>query len=157
MNNAQCLHKKQDLAGLLLSKAKSYCLAFSPTIADGGGSTLNCSFEYSEEVHFRPFSEEELTQYITKRKDEGRAVPQDVLDEARQLNVLLPRLFNQCSKRSEVRLWVNNKVFEFLQKFRRRVDSETGQNFTNMLMKVPCGLSRKAMDQWHYNPACFMS
>ena len=45
-----------------------------------------------------------------------------------------PMAFNQCSKRSEVRLWVNNKVFEFLKKFRRRVDSETG--FTNMLMKV---------------------
>ena len=148
VDNAQCLHKKQDLVGLLLSTAKSYCLAFSPTTADGeGGSTHSCGFEYKEEVHFGPFSEEELTQYITKRENEGRAVSQDVLDEAQKLNVLLPRLFNQCSERSEVIEWVHSEVYAFLEKFGHRVDSTTGKNFTSMLMKVVSGLSLTGSDR----------
>ena len=147
VDNAQCLRKKQNLAGLL-SAAKSYCLAFSPTIADGeGGSTHSCGFRYKKEVHFRPFSEEELTQYIKKRADEGRAVSQDVLDEAKKLNVLLPRLFNQCSEQSEVIDWVHREVYTFLEKFGHRVDSTTGKDFTSMLMKVVSGLSLTESDR----------
>ena len=34
---AQCLRRNQDLIGLLLCTGFSYCLAFSPTTADGEG------------------------------------------------------------------------------------------------------------------------
>lgn len=76
-------------------------------------------------MHFRPFSEVELTEYIRKREDEGRAVSQGVLGEARQLNVLLPQLFNQCSERDEVRAWVHNQVYAFLEKFGHRCRQKT--------------------------------
>ena len=149
VDNAQCLRRKQDLVGVLLSTGFSYCLAFSPTTADGeGGSTHNCGFEYNEEVHFRPFSEVELAEFIGKRRDEGRAVSEGVLDEARQLNVLLPRLFNQCSERDEVTEWVHSQVNTFLEKFGHRVGSmNTGKKLTTMLMKVVSGLSLTESDR----------
>ena len=121
---------RQDLRG-----AKSYCLAFSPVLIakNEGVSSLSSEFKYTREYHFGPYTESEVDKLIGN-------VPAEFVNEAKKMNVLMPRMFVQCRNSSAVARWVNKQITHLLSKVKNRLSSGSENDLLrDVLLKASLG------------------
>ena len=145
VDEAQCLEQndslRQDLKG-----AKSYCLAFSPVlITNAGFSDLSSEFKYTRTYNFRPYTESE----VDKLLKENAKVKIECVKEAKEMKVLIPRMFLQCRKSSDVAHWVEREIGLLLRKVQHRLSSGSHNDllrdvFLKASMDKPLSTTKKS-------------
>ena len=148
IDNAQCLGN--DSLSAHLKSGRSFCLCFSPVlVTDHATFAYNCGIHYSEQVHFKPFSDKELKSFIQKRENmNAKTIDTAVVQEAKSKQVLLPRLLEQCRTSQAVREWINTELMMFLCKFSARMSTDVilWKQLTNILMSSAPGFPIQECD-----------
>jgi Cdc6-like AAA superfamily ATPase len=153
VDNAQCLKQKSNSVGFL-RHAKSLCLAFSPLLYDQSGTGTDCGFHFTKEYHFRPFTDDELDEYADRNKD---VVSRDVVEKAKEIGVLLPRMVSQCSSPTSVESWIHKSVSSFVLKIDTRMKKDSRiDEVLNFIMNAAMGVKLTlAEEPYAYNSGLF--
>ena len=144
VDEAQCLEGNKTLRAELRG-GKAYCLAFSPVLSTdvGGYSIRRCPFKHTKEYYFRPYSVTEVDEFGEKATSK-----KECIEKAKEIGVLIPRMFDQCDTPSHIAKWIKTEISHLLDKVKQRMSSESHKDkLRDVLLKAAMGDTLTKMDE----------